>query len=229
MTSPKQQPTRDGCSPNGFQQFQFDNIRTEQQMSNVVKRQSNCRICAEEVEKLNCLITIHIPGTLNHKADSLSGLCWRGHYSINELIIHYLTIQLQFIPQLDLFANRTNVRCLRFFSILQDRLTEGQRVALIQRVNCPGWFAKDVYNHLATVYNTCTSIHFNVCRVVMKPKIGSCQSSKSNLLGTVLSTFDSESIRYLMYIWEIARTGATVRNDTITVAYCHNCFQMKRA
>ncbi|KAA6353054.1 MAG: hypothetical protein EZS28_051419, partial [Streblomastix strix] len=55
MASLKQQLTRDGSSPNGYQELQTDNNRTEHRVSNATNRQSNCRVRAEEVENLNHL------------------------------------------------------------------------------------------------------------------------------------------------------------------------------
>ncbi|KAA6320613.1 MAG: hypothetical protein EZS28_054662, partial [Streblomastix strix] len=63
-------------------------------------------------EELNIqLSTIHIPGLQNNRADALSRLAWRGDYTIKQEVLQMVTHQLQFFPQIDIFATRTTKRC----------------------------------------------------------------------------------------------------------------------
>ncbi|KAA6333252.1 MAG: hypothetical protein EZS28_053192, partial [Streblomastix strix] len=70
------------------------------------------RLIFKLLEELNIqLSTIHIPGLQNNRADALSRLAWRGDYTIKQEVLQMVTHQLQFFPQIDIFATRTTKRC----------------------------------------------------------------------------------------------------------------------
>jgi hypothetical protein len=75
------------------------------------------------------LKTIHIPGLENKEADSLSRLAWRGDYRINPSVLILTMNTLNFFPEIDLFATRTNKQCQRYCSLLKDRHAIGKKGA----------------------------------------------------------------------------------------------------
>ncbi|KAA6376376.1 MAG: hypothetical protein EZS28_028098 [Streblomastix strix] len=106
---------------NVYQEFQIDNIRTENRMSNAKNRYQDCRICAKEIENLYCfssssthnlsdiestINTIshnsHPEGIESQDGFTLQTLLEKDN-QINEQIIHQLTSFLQFTFQLDIF------------------------------------------------------------------------------------------------------------------------------
>ncbi|KAA6390179.1 MAG: hypothetical protein EZS28_014295 [Streblomastix strix] len=73
------------------------------------------------------LKTIHILGLENKEADSLSRLAWRVDYRINPSVLILAMNTLNFFPEIDLFATRTNKRWQRYYSLLKDRLAIGKK------------------------------------------------------------------------------------------------------
>ncbi|KAA6355919.1 MAG: hypothetical protein EZS28_048553 [Streblomastix strix] len=73
------------------------------------------------------LFTIHIPGLLNLKADSLSRLAWREDYKIKTENFNAITMFINFIPEIDLFDTKTMKMCRRYCSLQLDKSTDGKR------------------------------------------------------------------------------------------------------
>jgi hypothetical protein len=69
---------------------------------------------------------MHIPGKSNQVADSLSRLAMSGDYQIRREILVDALQQLKMRPSVDVFANRRNRQCKRFYSLMPDSWSIGQ-------------------------------------------------------------------------------------------------------
>jgi hypothetical protein len=63
---------------------------------------------------------VHLPGIDNGTADSLSRLARSGDYSLDPIVYRTAVDYLGVLPQVDLFANKTNCKCQRYVTLEQD-------------------------------------------------------------------------------------------------------------
>ncbi|KAA6389986.1 MAG: hypothetical protein EZS28_014493, partial [Streblomastix strix] len=106
--------------------FQTDNTTTEFCLRNwrLAKALVHiARIIFQLLENLNVfLVTEHIKGIHNNKADALSRMAHHGDYSISFPALNQAITFLQLVPTIDLFASRTMKRCEMYCSQQQDRI-----------------------------------------------------------------------------------------------------------
>ncbi|KAA6392689.1 MAG: hypothetical protein EZS28_011784 [Streblomastix strix] len=86
--------------------------------------------------------TIHIPGLENKDTNSLSRLSWKKDFSINPQILIQVMNQLNFLPEIDLFAIRMNKLCQSYCSMQKDRHAVEKRGAF-----CINWSNKLLLVH----------------------------------------------------------------------------------
>ncbi|KAA6357644.1 MAG: hypothetical protein EZS28_046829 [Streblomastix strix] len=69
---------------------------------------------------------MHIPGKNNQVADSISRLAMSGDFQIRQEVLVDALQRLKMKPSLDVFANRRNRQCKRFYSLMPDSWLKGQ-------------------------------------------------------------------------------------------------------
>jgi hypothetical protein len=84
----------------------------------------------DKAEKMNLTLTaVHIPGVENTTTDSLSCLELSGDYQIKKPVILEVLKKLQFRPNVDLFARKSNAILRNFCSLKLAKEKEKERVA----------------------------------------------------------------------------------------------------
>jgi hypothetical protein len=69
---------------------------------------------------------MYLPGKDNKIADALSRLAKSGDYEIRQEVLEEALDHLQIRPTVDIFSNRRNRKCRRFYSLVPDPWALGQ-------------------------------------------------------------------------------------------------------
>ncbi|KAA6389766.1 MAG: putative Pol polyprotein [Streblomastix strix] len=110
-------------------------VQTDNQVAsyNINRRRANWTL-AEIVERIIDLTVkenlrlrvIHLPGVLNHTADSLSRLSRSGDYGIKKEILQQVLKEWNIKIEIDAFANRKNRKTRRFYTVNKDKWAEAR-------------------------------------------------------------------------------------------------------